>query len=83
MPSHLVGIGDLFPCRTRVPGLPTDFRVLWPRCNFGTGLTSSSDDGGLDELPEFCPSCRRNSAFSAASRAFSASSAATAPSTAQ
>jgi hypothetical protein len=38
-----------------------------------------SFDGGTEEFPEFIPRRRRNSAFSARSPAFSASSASTRP----
>jgi hypothetical protein len=52
-------------------------RPVLPRNDFRAGLANPSADGGWDELVEFIPNRRFNSAFSARSRSLSARSSAT------
>jgi hypothetical protein len=40
----------------RCPFCPPGLRPLLPRNDFGAGLASPSDDGGLEEFEEFLPS---------------------------
>jgi hypothetical protein len=40
------------------PGL----RPVFVRSDFGTGLPSPSEDGGVEEFFEFCPACAASSA---------------------
>jgi hypothetical protein len=66
-----------------MPGLPPgrlpadhSYPVL-PRNDFGAGLASPSDDGGLEEFRLFWPSYARSSAFSTRNAATSARSSTT------
>ena len=70
------------------PSCPPGLRAPRRRSERGAGLANPSELGGLEELREFCPSWRRNSAISAAAAANSprscpitASRCASAPST--
>lgn len=49
--------------------IPPGRRPLLPRNDFGAGLASPSDDGGLEEFRLFFPNCARNSAISASAAA--------------
>ena len=54
-----------FQCRPRLPLRPPGLRPVFFRSDFGAGLASPSDDGGLEEFREFWPSRARSSATSA------------------